>query len=345
MVGIQLCVPRLGFNFLGSSPSMNMPRKSLEKPHSTEAPRCPINVAARRAGLTAHVIRAWERRYEAIVPERTAKGRRLYSEWEIQRLVLLRQAVDLGHRISEIADLPLEDLRALVGQDAVPGVEASPRIPMTTNRLIELAMDMVRGLDGPGLSQSLLQATRTLTGTALFDDFVAPLSDELLRRRRQGELRLAHEQFAMAYLRRFVGDLLSTKSVHSIGATVLVCAPVSSLHEIGALASAVTANREGWQVVYLGVGLPADEIAFVAERRHARAVIVSLSGNGDDDRVESELSSLRNRLDTELPVIVVGRDAERHRSTLQSIGARSAITQTELTAELEHLAHPAADVG
>lgn len=324
---------------------MNMPRKSPGKLHSSEAPRCPINVAARRAGLTAHVIRAWERRYEAIVPERTSKGRRLYSEWEIQRLVLLRQAVDLGHRISEIADLPIEDLRVLVGQDAVPGVEASPRIPLTTNRLIELAMDMVQALDGPGLSQALLQATRTLSGTALFDDFVTPFTDELLRRRRHGDLRLAHEQFAMAYLRRFVGDLLSTKSIHSIGATLLVCAPAGSLHEIGALASAVTANREGWQVVYLGVGLPADEIAFAAGRRHARAIIVSLAGSGDDERVESDLLSLRNRLNTELPVIGVGRDVERHRNALRSIGARAALTQAEFAAELVQLASPAANEG
>jgi len=145
---------------------MNMPRKSPGKLHSSEAPRCPINVAARRAGLTAHVIRAWERRYEAIVPERTSKGRRLYSEWEIQRLVLLRQAVDLGHRISEIADLPIEDLRVLVGQDAVPGVEASPRIPLTTNRLIELAMDMVQaGVSGTVAAiEEQTAVTREITG-------------------------------------------------------------------------------------------------------------------------------------------------------------------------------------
>ena len=36
-----------------------------------ESPRCPINVAARRSGLTAHVIRAWERRDQAISPSRS----------------------------------------------------------------------------------------------------------------------------------------------------------------------------------------------------------------------------------------------------------------------------------
>lgn len=321
---------------------MNMPRKSLTKLLPAEAPRCPINVAARRAGLTAHVIRAWERRYEAIVPERTAKGRRLYSEWEIQRLVLLRQAVDLGHRISEIADLPLENLRVLVGQDAVPGVEASPRIPLTTSRLIELVMETVHALDGPGLSQALLQATRTLNGTALFDDFVALLTDELLRRRRHGDLRLAHEHFAMAYLRRFVSDLLSTKSVRPISSVLIVCAPASSQHEIGALSAAVTANREGWQVIYLGVGLPAEEIAFVAERRHARAVIMSLVASGDDARIESDLLALRNRLSSDLPVIGVGVDVARQRNALRSIGARAALTQAEFASELTQLVNPSA---
>jgi DNA-binding transcriptional MerR regulator len=40
----------------------------------------PIQTVAERTGLTPHVIRAWERRYRAIEPERSAGKHRLYSE-------------------------------------------------------------------------------------------------------------------------------------------------------------------------------------------------------------------------------------------------------------------------
>ena len=56
-------------------------------------PGHPIKVAVRRTGLSAHVIRVWEKRYGAVVPARTAANRRLYSDEEIVRLQWLRQAV------------------------------------------------------------------------------------------------------------------------------------------------------------------------------------------------------------------------------------------------------------
>ena len=51
----------------------------------------PIQVVVARTGLTAHVIRVWEKRYGAVIPQRTETNRRLYSEDQIGRLSLLRR--------------------------------------------------------------------------------------------------------------------------------------------------------------------------------------------------------------------------------------------------------------
>ena len=73
-----------------------------------------IKIAAQRTGLSAHVIRIWERRHEAIKPQRTASKRRLYSEADIQRLTLLRRATEAGHSIGQIAHLQDESLRQIL---------------------------------------------------------------------------------------------------------------------------------------------------------------------------------------------------------------------------------------
>jgi len=70
----------------------------------------PIQVAARRSGLTSDVIRAWERRYRAVEPGRSATNRRLYSDDDVERLLLLGQVTRAGRRIGDVAGLP-----ALVG--------------------------------------------------------------------------------------------------------------------------------------------------------------------------------------------------------------------------------------
>ena len=52
-----------------------------------------IQSVARRTGLSAHVIRIWEKRYAAVKPTRTSTNRRLYSNAEIERLLRLKEVV------------------------------------------------------------------------------------------------------------------------------------------------------------------------------------------------------------------------------------------------------------
>jgi DNA-binding transcriptional MerR regulator len=63
--------------------------------------RHPIQVVARRTGLSPDVLRVWEKRYQAVEPGRTKTGRRLYSDDDIERLRLLREATSRGRRIGE----------------------------------------------------------------------------------------------------------------------------------------------------------------------------------------------------------------------------------------------------
>jgi AAA family ATP:ADP antiporter len=92
-------------------------------------------VVARRTGLSAHVIRIWEKRYGAVEPERTGTNRRLYSDEQIERLSLLRDLTQAGHRIGHVAKLPTEKLRQLAKEsDADDGrarrvMAAAPAAP------------------------------------------------------------------------------------------------------------------------------------------------------------------------------------------------------------------------
>lgn len=266
-------------------------RRGMAMGLSTEVPRCPINVAARRSGLSAHVIRAWERRYSAITPDRTAKSRRLYSDWEVRRLVLLRQAVELGHRIGEIARLPMEELRALVGRDTLPGVEASPRIPLPRARLVEVTLDAARALDAAAFAQSLLQATRTMSVPDLFDDFVAVLAAEIAALVRAGKLRVAHQRFAAAYLRSFLGDLLASSGAAHFSSTLVVSTAPGQIEELGALMAAVTASRFGWDAIYVGPEMPVDELIFIAQQRNANAVLLGAAAGDGTDAAAAALRS------------------------------------------------------
>jgi hypothetical protein len=65
---------------------------------SEQEARHPIGVVSTRTGIPQDVLRAWERRYSAVTPQRTETGRRLYSDLDLLRFRLLKAAVDSGRR-------------------------------------------------------------------------------------------------------------------------------------------------------------------------------------------------------------------------------------------------------
>ena len=66
----------------------------------------PIQVVTRRTGVSADVLRVWEKRYAVVTPVRSASGRRLYSDADIERLRLMVQTTRTGRTIGQVAALP-----------------------------------------------------------------------------------------------------------------------------------------------------------------------------------------------------------------------------------------------
>ncbi|MFN8611904.1 MAG: MerR family transcriptional regulator [Vulcanimicrobiota bacterium] len=78
---------------------------------------------AAAAGISTNLLRAWERRYELFEPDRRASGHRLYTEDDLCVIRRVRELVDSGLSIGEVAAL---GRRALLEQGG-PLLEASPR--------------------------------------------------------------------------------------------------------------------------------------------------------------------------------------------------------------------------
>lgn len=94
-----------------------------EPPNQTTEPTYRSGTAARLAGIPVDTLRMWERRYQVVGPQVSARGHRRYAAEDVERLALIKALVDLGHSIGAIAHLPatkLHELRAgLVTQPSV----------------------------------------------------------------------------------------------------------------------------------------------------------------------------------------------------------------------------------
>jgi DNA-binding transcriptional MerR regulator len=79
-----------------------------------------IGAVSRLTGIPLDTLRAWERRYSLVNPERTPDNKRLYTPADLARLRLIKKLVDQGHAISTVAPLSEEALSELMQAHLVP---------------------------------------------------------------------------------------------------------------------------------------------------------------------------------------------------------------------------------
>lgn len=308
-------------------------------------PRHPIQVVARRTGLTPDALRAWEKRYHTVSPERHTGGRRLYSDADIERLSLLRRATMSGRRISDIAALETRELRAMVAEDdgahrarEAAGLAAQAlRSSSEEALLLERCLDAVDALDAADLELVLAEANAALETVAMVERVLSPLLIAVGERWESGRLGIAHEHLATAAVRSALAHLSSVQRVPATAPVVVVATPAGQRHELGALMASATACASGWRPIYLGASLPADEIATTAVRHQARAVALSVIYPDDDPLLRDEVRRLRRALPADTALLIGGRAVAGYSDVIAETGAITLGEYSALARELARL--------
>ena len=300
------------------------------------SPRHPIGVVSRRTGLKQDLIRAWERRYGAVEPARSESRRRFYSDADVERLLLLRKAVDAGRNISQVAPLPNHELEALIADDAAAAVRApaAPYRPTPTawgdgrqapddlaGSILERCLSAVHRLDSRDLEVQLERASVALARIQLVERVLVPLMHRIGDLWQEGALRPVHEHVASAVVRSFVGAMGSAYRGNPGAPRLIATTPARQHHELGALIVSACAAAEGWDVTYLGSDLPAEEIAAAALQKSARAVALSITYPPDDPLLATELEKLGRLLPASVRLVVGGRSAGAYGEVLDAAGA------------------------
>lgn len=299
-----------------------------------------IKAVVKRTGLSAHVIRIWEKRYQAVTPERTQTNRRLYSEEQIERLSLLRDLTHAGHSIAQVANLPMDKLRKFVaegGGGATNGHVRWEGLPTPDARFLEESVAAVKKLDARALEETLKRASAEFGGQGLLQRVIAPLAQRIGALWRDGIITAAHEHFASAVLRIILGHAAKQFGGGENAPVIVVATPTGQLHELGALLAAAAAANIGWRVTYLGASLPAAEIGGAVRQNQARAVALSIVYPEDDPRLEGELSRLKELLPPGVSLLAGGRAAPAYREALEKAGAVLCQDLAELSAALDGL--------
>jgi DNA-binding transcriptional MerR regulator len=253
-----------------------------ESVQPADGPRIRIGELSRRTGVGVDTLRAWERRYGLLAPDRSDGGFRLYGPADERRALEMRSLIGQGHSAREAARTVLQAVFPDV-QVASPNEAVAPPA--------EDLVDAIRRLDGDAANRILDESLATLSFDGVARRLILPALQALGEGWERGEVTIGQEHFASNLLR---GRLLGLASGWHAGAgrTVVLACPPGEHHDLGLIVFGLALSGRGWRVVFLGANTPISTMAETADQIDAELVAIESLDPGPLRDAEAELRAL-----------------------------------------------------
>jgi DNA-binding transcriptional MerR regulator len=212
-----------------------------------------IGELSKRSGVSPELLRAWERRYGLLRPQRSPGGLRLYTPQDLERVRAMQRYLADGLAAAEAAALA-----SRVASETQ--AEEPPLVPAGVRDELREALDR---FDEPAAQEVIDRLLATLTLDHLLGEVVMPYLQELGDRWQRGEASIAQEHFASAVIRgRLLG--LARGWGRGVGPLALLACLPGEHHDLGLIVLGLALRARGWRIAYMGQDTPVQTIAEAA---------------------------------------------------------------------------------
>lgn len=264
--------------------------------------RYKMGTVTRLTGLSAGLLRIWERRYDLVRPHRTEGGHRMYTQEDLRLLMYVKSELDGGASIGEVARMGREALLDASAPNDPPAVHlpadlpVAPRVRSSIERWREELADAAQALDVASLEHTLDEAFAALNPDVVIYQVIHQASHEIGDRWERGEMSVAGEHLASGVFARRLLRLMAASRGIKPGSpkAVAACFP-DERHELGALVQAWELSRSGYDVAWLGAALPLEALELALRAVKPTAVFLSTSIRSTYDAAREDLAALIER--------------------------------------------------
>lgn len=241
-----------------------------------------IGALSEQTGVSADVLRSWERRYRLLTPQRTAGGFRLYSDADVVRIRSMTALIAVGIPASEAARQVLES-----GEGAP--VNAAGRDETPLQEVCAALHGAFRSFDELALEAAIDLALSRLDLDAAIRDVFLPALRTLGDDWEAGRVSVAQEHFSVNVLRgRLMG--LARGWDHGFGPRALLACPPTEYHDVSLILFGLALRRRGWRVTFLGADTPIDEVVRVRTSLAPQLTVLFAATWADHASLVPELS-------------------------------------------------------
>ena len=262
-----------------------------------------INRFARLTGLSTHVIRAWERRFQLVQPIRGPNRYRLYSDEDVALFRYLKDETDRGASIGELAELGRDELLRRCKLAELESRKTNPPIERLIDELIHALQDHDRLL----FERRLNGAVAVIPFEESLQRILLPLQVRVGELWHDGKLSIAVEHYVTRQVQQKLFAAMNHLRTIEYGPQVVVACPPKEFHELGAQTVAYFCAVRGCRVSYLGADVPISDLVEFAKRIRPQLVLMSFTVPWGNENGLEILAELKNGLDNICPLIVGGQ--------------------------------------
>lgn len=274
--------------------------------------RCPIRTVTEQTGVHPVTLRAWERRYGLIKPERTPKGHRLYTQADIDTIQRITQLLEQGVAISRVRPMLERGM-------SVPGEPPPLQQRDAWQEYRDSMLDAIERFNEHELEKLYNDALSLYPMQLVHIHLIIPVLRKLGERWKEREPGIAEEHFFATYLRNKLGSRILHLNQHNHGPVLLMACLPGEYHEVGMLMFAMACLDRGYRVLVLGANVPLQQIPLVLAQKPCSGVVLSASARITKNQLQEEMPALLEN--AEIPVFVGGTASERHREAIERSGA------------------------
>jgi DNA-binding transcriptional MerR regulator len=264
-----------------------------------------MKAVSQMTGIRSELLRMWERRYGLFKPQRADNRYREFDDEDVRLLLYLREQIEAGRSIGELASEGREALLRRLTKATEPVASSAPTV---VDELLQAACE----LDKRRLDARLAELIVCTPFFTLLTTVLTSLMHRLGDAWKRDETSIASVLLMTELIRaRLLAMLQSTAPHHA--APILLCAcPAGESHELGLLTLAYAMQQEGWHAYYLGANLPLVALQEACARIQPALVALSLTYIPDSVRYMDALNQIDVGIAAWYPTCVGGQLVERH---------------------------------